>query len=261
MKNFWAFIAFFMMGLTSMGQSIFFCSNYTTSGEPIGTATVWNINPTGGNVYLIYQDKANLSSDKMLVSVEKLSGNDYVPFDVKSVDTDKSKKWFVYDMHFPTAGDYKVTIKDGNNREFAKNFVTIQLKENVSTNNNDPKSTFYYTNSSVTTGTNIDATSGILVSPSTSFTIDRTNGGVIYFKVDNLGKALETSKITVYIDKMSTSGKYEEFDTKVYTISNKSRSWIYFTYDFFTEGSYKVSVYNESLTFINTSYLTLTYRN
>ena len=39
----------------SFSQRIYFCANYTASGEPISTGTVWNITAEGGYIYILYQ--------------------------------------------------------------------------------------------------------------------------------------------------------------------------------------------------------------
>lgn len=94
----------------------------------------------------------------------------------------------------------------------------------------------------------------------TSFDIDKSKGGKIWFYVDNYPKKLNTDKITILIDKMNNLGIYEKF--KDFSVSsNSSHDIKYFDVDFFQDGQYRIKAYSAKLEYINTAYLKLSYFN
>ncbi len=93
----------------------------------------------------------------------------------------------------------------------------------------------------------------------TSFTIDKSLGGKIWFYVDNYPKALNTSKISILIDKENGLGVYEKFkDFSV--VVNASNDIKYFDVDFYQTGKYRVKAYSQELKYINTAYLNLLHK-
>jgi hypothetical protein len=262
-------VVLFVFAISAYTQRIYFCDNYTVAGEPIGANTKVSCPEEGGYIYILYQNgSSNLQSGNYYIHVDKLSGETYVPFDVKTVVSDPLKNWFVYDYKFLTAGDYRVTVKNPSQSEMTKDYLSLVATESSSTtssntgiNFDDPSSTFYYTYSKVEATTSVNETTGDIPAAYESFTIDAAAGGRIYFKVTNNGKALGTDKFTVYIDKKDDSGEYKAHDTKIYDLSNKNSTWAYFYYDFYTKGDYSITVYSSLMTFINTSKITLYYKN
>jgi hypothetical protein len=268
MKKAISYIGIFLIGLTTLSaQRIYFCDNYTAGGEPVGTNSKVSCPAEGGYIYILYQNGVNnLTTGNYLIHVEKLSGDNYIPFDVKSVAADPLKTWFVYDYKFLTAGDYKITVKTPSVIAMATDYLTLIAAESSSgssaTNNfDDPSSTFYYTYSSIEATTSINASTGLTAGAYTSFNIDPSLGGRIYFKVSNSGKAIGTDKLSVYVDKKDASGTSHVFDTKIYDLSNKNSSWGQFYYDFYSNGEYIITVYSGAMTFINTITITLNYKS
>lgn len=251
---------FFAISLSSTAQKIYFCENYTSDGEPIGSGNVWNINPDGGMVYILYQNGTTaINQDNLYLYIDKLSNDSYVPMDVKTLTPDKYKTWYVYDCAFYSKGDYKITIKDANYKELAKEFVTIKLKESTTTSSSlgAEDDYDYYTYSSITTGTGINTATGVLENPTSTFLIDTQNGSYVIFKVDNAGQEIGTDELIVDIWRKNDKGSYDAFvETKYYTIT-PTFDWAYFKYSFFTPGEYKFSVYNKNSNWINTAYLTV----
>ncbi len=252
-------------------QRIYFCENYTQSGEPIGPSTKLSSPASGGYIYVLYQNgSSNITADKLFIYVDKLVSGDYIPFDVKDLPVDKAKNWSFYDYNFVTVGDYRVTVKDQNQKELSKEYLQIVLKEETSSSDSsdddwldydDPTSMFYYTYSTVEACVGIDSYTGTPNTVSKSFSIDRSLGGRIYFKVSNPNKDIHTDQFIVYINKNDASGTSQTFDTKYYTVSSPSRSWEYFTYDFYSEGDYTISVYTKDFVFINTLAINCSYKN
>ncbi|MCB0806394.1 MAG: hypothetical protein KDC05_11395 [Bacteroidales bacterium] len=261
-------LVFILAGSVLMAQRIYFCDNYTQNGEPIGPNTRVSCPAEGGYIYILYQNGGiNLSSGDYLVSVDKLSGNSYVPFDVVSIKGDLSKNWFVYDYKFMTAGDYRITVKNPLMKEMVTDYLKLVSEETKSTssgssyNYDDPSSTFYYTYSKVEASTSINSSTGEIPAAYTSFTIDATLGGRITFKVTNNGKSLGTDKLIVYVDKKDESGKFNAFDTKYFDVTNKNATWATFYVDYYSKGEYNITVYSASMVFINSVTITLNYKN
>ncbi|MBN2174031.1 MAG: hypothetical protein JW731_07865 [Bacteroidales bacterium] len=268
MKTFFSLSILVLFGtIAGFGQRIYFCDNYTSSGEPIGANTKVSCPAEGGYIYFLYQNGVNnLTNGNYYINVDKLTGDNYVPFDVKTVVSDPLKNWFVHDYKFMTAGDYRITVKNSALQEMAKDYLSLVPSESQSSsstssyNFDDPASTFYYTYSKVEASTSVNSITGEIPAAYTTFNIDASLGGRIYFKVSNEGKAIGTDKFIVYIDKMDEAGEYKTHDTKTYDLTNKNATWAQFYYDFYSSGEYSITVYSTSMVFINTVKITLNYK-
>jgi len=270
MKKAFLFILLSIVFQSGYSQRIYFCDNYTATGEPIGPSTKLTCPTEGGYIYILYQNGAsNLATDKVFLYVDKLATSDYVPFDVKDIAADKTKNWVVYDYKFASPGEYRVVFKDANMKELAKDYVSLVPKEETETSStsdddyldyDDPTSMFYYTYSTIEACVGIDAYTGVPNTVSTIFSIDRSLGGRITFKVSNPGKDIHTDQLIVYVNKNDASGVSQTFDTKYYTVSDPSRSWDSFYYDFYSEGDYSISVYTKDFVFINTLSINCSYK-
>src|SRR5438552_1527686 len=94
-----------LFAVNTYAQKIYFCSSYTSSGEPVGTSSEWTIPTTGASLYFVYQTAgSNISDSKIYFNVDKLSGGDYAPLDVVSVTPDYTKSWTSYYYKFMTEG-------------------------------------------------------------------------------------------------------------------------------------------------------------
>jgi hypothetical protein len=266
--NLLTLIFIFLVTLYGTGQRIYFCDNYTQNGEPIGPNTKVSCPPEGGYIYFLYQNgTANLSAGTYYIHVDKLAGDSYVPFDVKTIASDPSKNWFVYDYKFMTAGDYRITVKNPAQAEMTKDYLNLIAEESSATSSSDlgidyddPGSTFYYTYSKLEASTSVNTTTGEIPAAYTSFNIDASLGGRIYFKVSNNGKSIGTTQFVVYIDKKNDQGEFVAFDTKYYDQASSNSTFGTFYYDFYSNGEYNVSVYSGSFVFINTVSLVLNYK-
>jgi hypothetical protein len=269
MKRTALFIILLFAIFTSYSQRIYFCENYTQSGEPIGPSTKLSSPAIGGYIYVLYQNgSSNITAEKLFMYVDKLVTSDYIPFDVIEMTFDKTKNWAVYDYNFKTVGDYRVVVKDQNLKELSKEYIQLVLKEESSAGSydddwldyDDPTSMFYYTYSTIEACVGIDSYTGVPKTVSKSFSIDRSNGGRIYFKVSNPDKDIYTDQLIVYINKTDASGVSQTFDTKYYTVASPSRSWDFFYYDFYSDGEYSISVYTKDFVFINTVSINCLYK-
>jgi hypothetical protein len=246
-----------LLNVGAFSQRIYFCANYTSSGDPISAGTVWTITASGGYVYFLFQKNASSDMPKTVnFYINKLSGTDYVSFDVKAVTPESNQSFAILDYKFLTAGSYQVVAKDENLRELTKEYVTINNKEETTTTTTTTSSQEpdYYSSSSITSGTSIDDY-GIVSGTSETYTIP-AQGAYVIFKVDNLGKALNTEQLIVDVYKKNEAGTYEFHETKNYDIKS-TLDWVYFKYTFYAAGDYKLSVYNKDWKYIYTAYATI----
>jgi hypothetical protein len=239
-----------------ISQRIHFCKNYTETGEPISPGSIWTISGTGGNVYILFQNGGkSLNVNSVTYYIDKLSSSSvYLAFDSKYITADPSKTWNVLDFKFTAEGDYRVKVLL-NLVEVATEYVTIKSNALPATPGTTTASTDAYVGSSITAGTDITLSSGFVHNQGTSFNLNAQSLARVYFKVSNGTNRLNTTKLIVDIYKMNNSGTYDFYVTKNYDISDLN--WVYFSYDFYLSGSYKVNVYNGTSAWINTAYVTI----
>jgi hypothetical protein len=256
MKKLLLFLAAAWISVSGFAQRLYFCEKYTDAGEPIGAGTTWNIKPDGGFVYLLFQNGGKtLNVSSITFYIDKLSSSStYTAFDNKYPSTDPNKTWAVLDYKFMQTGDYKVTVLI-NSVEVAKEYVSIKPKDGTNTGSTSSVTTLYYSGATVTPGTDINLSSGLVYNANGPFYLNDSYTSTVYFKVSNNGKNLSTNKLIVDIYKMNGSGTYDFSATKYFDITDKD--WVYFSYAFGLAGSYKVNVYNGNSTWINTAYLTV----
>lgn len=241
-------------GAQAQSKKLYFCSDYTATGEPVGVSSVWSISPTGGNVYMLYQNGGiNISTPTIYVYVDKLSDGSYKEYATKSLIPDKYKSWAIYDYTFTEAGDYKITFLDASKNTLATEYCTIKFKTAsaaVGTKTSGITSD-YYINSKVTFCEKVTA-SGEPVTPSDVFRIG-TGGGYVQVLVAHT-QPMKTTELIVDIWKGSG---YNEFVETKRIIVQENWSWTNFEYTFLTPGNYKFAVYNKEETAINTGYVTI----
>lgn len=240
-------------------QAVYACEDYTSSGEPIGEGSVWNIEPDGGFVYLLYSNNGRKLNDELIFFfIDKKTGGSYEEYDTKTAAPEK-KPYALLDYKFTEAGDYKITIYNADVEELASTYITIKVKGST-TSTTKPSTTggkvdtYYYSNCKIIFCEEV--TDNEPVNEATSFTIPKA-GGYLTVQVDN-GKALKTTQMIVDVYKKPKGGSdYTEFvETKRYDIKE---TWDrpYFTYTFYEKGEYKLSVYNADEVFINAGYVTI----
>ena len=188
--------------------------------------------------------------------VDYLNGSEYKAWDTKLVSVSSSYTWQVLDYKFTTANNYRISVLI-NGIEIAKEYITIKMNgTSTSTGTSSSSSTtLYYAGSSVTPGTEVDLTSGYVYGMNGPFYLNSSYTSRVYFKVSNGLSKLSTTKLIADVYKMNTAGTYDFYTTLNYTISDLN--WVSFYYDFYAAGSYRVSVYNASNTWINDAYVTI----
>jgi len=262
MKKLIISISLLMIFTGVFAQRVYFCENYTPTGDPIAAGNVWTITSSGGYVYILFKNADSSPMPSSIVfNISKLSGTDYAPFDVQTVTPEAGKNFALLDYKFMTSGSYKISVKDNNFKELTSDFVTIKDKEvttTTTTSTSTTTSTASYTYATVSTGTSIDSY-GILTSKNSEYYTIPTTGAYVTFKVDNAGTPINSSGLVVDIYKADSYGKYEFYETKEYDITS-TFDWVYFQYTFYTAGNYKFSVYNKEWKYINMVYVTIKYQ-
>lgn len=242
-------------------KRVYFCEDYTATGEPKGQSSRWSITPSAGNVYILYQnDNINITTSKIYFFIDFLTEGEYKEFDTKSVTPDKYKSYVLYDYKFTKAGDYRVIVYDGAMSKLTTEYVTITMKDADKVNNadnidNTKVGTVYYMDATVTFCTDVDS-KGNADTPSSVFNISPDKGSYVYVLLNN-GKALKTTELIVDIWK---GDDYKDFvETKKVTVEDYS-NFAYFKYTFYKEGKYKFSIFTKDETFIQTGYVEINYK-
>jgi len=92
-----------------------------------------------------------------------------------------------------------------------------------------------------------------------SFNIDKLYGGKIWIYVDNYPKDLNTSKMSILIDKETSPGVFEKFKDFAVDVE-RTHDIKYFDVLFYKEGKYRIKAYSNELKYINTGFLYLTFK-
>lgn len=272
--KFWCRCKFFLIVCLTLtfhiafSQQVYFCSNYTEEGEPIGKSIVWNIEPSGGYVYILYNNgKDNIITSELSLLINKLSNNKYHKYDTRSITVENNKNWTMYDYLFTEAGDYKITILDANSKELAKDYLSIsiieksQQEETVydekNSKNKNILDTYFYESSELTFCAGIDK-NGKAIDPNSTWTIGK-DGGFVYCLIDNKAP-LKSDQLIVDIYKKKGSDYSKFVDTKYLDVESEWH-YAYLKYTFYDPGEYKFNVYNKDEVWINTEYVTIESKN
>ncbi len=225
------------------------CENYTTSGQPIAANTEWLMKPTGGGVYILYNNNGvPIQWPKLYVLIDREINGSYEEYATESFAPDQTKSWAVYDYRFHDKGTFKVRIADEQLNPLAERIIEIRF-DNEGTEQEGATA-------SVSFCLGIDENENPS-DVSESFSINRENGSYIYIYIDNGKKAFETTGLIVDIWK---GENYDEYvTTKNLTVESQ---WIatYFKYTFVSAGEYKFMVYRSDGTSITNGYVSINYK-
>lgn len=265
--------------LFAQNGTVQFSEKYDSeTGENSGHYTSWDIQPTGGFIYIVYSQDVAIREPLVLeVEYKKYADDDFTQLKVHNFlnDVTAKKKYAMYDLEFNKAGTFKVIVKTKNGKFLAQATTKINVvddtkssddntseynaQETINTmfGSNDKLTSDYYENSVIKFGTSVgdnatiygEATEFKYKSGKTPVVISITNGKV--FKCEEI-------KLSVY-KKTKINGKE---DTKlVQTIPvtgiGDDWDWVYATIDFTEKGDYIIDVWNENDVFINTGYVTI----
>ncbi len=253
------FISFFSVG--AYAQKVVLCSDYSSDGNPIDIYSEWDINPSGGYIYILYNQPNYLSaSETWYLYIDKDWDNNgkYSAYETIPLTPKEGKKWIVYDYKFTEAGKYIASIHKGG-KEQARSYFQINVKGkdtgNNTTNNSGSNSsddeevdTYYYELSEIKFCTELDSEN----KPLNEQTEFHLNSGSVKVKVylSNDELPFKTNKLVVSIYKGSeTTNAYKSFTVDI------QPEWDYVSFNsVFTEpGTYFIDIYTEGDVYINTS--------
>jgi len=67
-------------------QKIYFCQSHTENGDPIGAEIIWEINPWGSYVYILFENGEEAIGESMIyMFIDKFEDESYKPFDSKAI--------------------------------------------------------------------------------------------------------------------------------------------------------------------------------
>ncbi len=212
------------------------------------------IDPDKGSfAYVIvdnYPNKFSSSSIK-LKTYKKIAGK-YEKLDEQNYDIDNSFTYTYIKYSFMTAGEFAFDVYDGNGTFINSGFVTVQNNTTTSTGTGGGK----YDKSKAFVSIEVPVAG--VAKESKSITIDRTNGSYAYIVVDNYPNNFNVDQINLKSYR-KINGKYEKLKDELYNIS-ADQYYTYIKYSFFTEGEYAFDIYDKANTFINTAYVTVSYK-
>lgn len=256
---------FIVLETTLFAQKrIYFCDNYTASGEPTGIASRWSIKSSGGNVYILYQNNyEKITTSSIYFFIDIMQDGEYKEYETKLLTPDNNNSWIIYDYKFTKPGDYRVIVYDAALTKLATDYVTITLKQGevVDDNKKDDKvDTYYYIDAKVTFCVSVE--DGKAVTPSEVFNIDRNNGGYVYMLVDNNLKTLKTEQLIVdiWMNKDNDDNSYSEFVETKYIATTKNETYANLKYTFYKKGKFKFSVFTKDNVWIQTGYVEINYK-
>lgn len=230
-------------------QRVYFCENYTESGDPVGINSAWTITATAGYIYVLYNQPSTIEADELVYSIDKLLDGTYKSYATRYIKNDPKKNWALLDYNFTEDGSYKVSVSAGGTT-FASEYVTISWKE---TSDSDTDSdVMKFIDSEVLVCKEVSNEEP--VGQSTTFTLE--SGGNNLYVYARLGRTIDSDEVILDIYKDDGTGNYQFKDTKNFTVTNTwERIWLKY---FFTEpGSYEISVYTKESVWVNTCYITL----
>ena len=273
-------------------QKLYFCTDYSQTGEPKGVAEDWPLNANGTEVFFLYNNgKTTLDFTSLFFVIEnKTNGkSDKVEFKVA-----QNRNWDVMKYTFKEAGMYSVSAFGKENKLLAKAVIKVgepkatetvktepekeelkkeeakkeevkkeepkkeELKEVIAEPVKDKESAevqevLYYNDIKVIFCEQVKE--GKIVNEKTSFKM--TEPGTYVEIVLQCGKPLNTDVINVDVWKKDQSNSYTEYviDQEV-KLDSKSRQ-VNFHHSFFKPGDYKISFFNNENVWMTSGYVSV----
>ncbi len=244
---------------TTFSQSVVTCESYNSStGQPSGIYSLWNIKSGGGYINILYSQGRNLSSGEWYLYIDRLkTKGEYTPYETISLSEDTYKNWLVYQYTFKESGKFKIDImKDAVSQ--ATCYVEIQFTDGTDNSSSSTTSTYYdddpYADSKLEFCESVSS-DGVPDGVSSTFKADRTGAREVTIFVDNDGTAFKTTKFYVDIYDKNTN---EKIDSYSIDDIDEDWTWVKFKRTFTKPGEYSVEIYNEDDDWINTASLTIT---
>jgi len=255
MRNWSLLLIGIAIGFTTLAQkTLTLCEKYDDNGIATGLYDSWNIDKTGGYVYIVYKQDKPIKAIDMQLHIDKKeeSSGRYKAYKTIDLVPEKGKNWVMYDFEFTDKGKYNFQVIN-NGEEQATATTEIFFNADKTDNSADPDSevdTYYYEESEILFGESVDA-NGNLEGESDEFKLGNESkiNVIVYITNDN---AFKTDKfyITIYDDEDQI---VDEFDITV----EPDWDWAKFTQSFKEPGDYMLDIYNANDVFVNTGYLTI----
>lgn len=237
-----------------------FCEKYdAVTGETSGYYNSWDINPTGGFIYVVYSQNEPIK-EPLVLEIERKEDGEYTFFASRNFLNDISarKTYAMFDMEFKKEGTYKVTVKTKNGKYLAETTTKISVVDpSDKTTTADGITSDYYEDSKVKFGTNIDDNAKI-TGEGTEF---KLKNGVADIQIMILnGKVFKSEKVKLSVyKKIMKNGKEETNLVQTIPVTGIAEDWDWIKTNivFKEKGDYIVDVWNENEVFINTGVLTI----
>lgn len=217
----------------------------------------FTINSNGGWVWVVVTNSPNtLETEELIMDVYKKDANgEYKEFvETKRYTIKSSLNTTYFKYSFYKEGNYKLSVYNKNEKWINTAYVKISVKGGSSSSSGGSgdysKSKVYFTNDV--------SDDGVIGKEGSSYIINKSTGSYIYCVVTNYPGTFNTDEIIVDIYKKKGS-EYKFVETKRYTIKS-SLNTTYFKYSFYEKGDYKFAVYNKDSKWINTGYVTISYK-
>jgi hypothetical protein len=131
LKSLYLFLFLFTAGTAIGARSpdIYFCSNYTDQGAPIGASGTWNLGTNGGFVYILFSNhNKTIKSKSLIAHIMKQAGDNYRNYENRAIKIQNDKTWAVLDYQFTESGNYEVAIQDNDGKELVKGYLIVKIK-------------------------------------------------------------------------------------------------------------------------------------
>lgn len=238
----------------NFGQSIYVSESVTENNEPIGAKNMWDIDPWGKSLFVVYDNEEQIKDNILYLFIDKLIDGNFKPFDSKVINIEQSTPRISYDFKFTETGKFKVYVVNEAQETLSSLQLILRAKTSVSSKNS--KSDNYYDGISLIFCEKIlvgGTPLGIIKSGSLS-----KHSGVIYIKLKQYSP-LKTETIQIDLWKIgNNSYDYDKYiESKKYKIDP---TWYdtFFKYKFTKSGKYKIVIYNDADAIIKTAYITIT---
>ncbi|MCF8261920.1 MAG: hypothetical protein K9J12_14165 [Melioribacteraceae bacterium] len=224
-------------------QELFFAANHDKNGNPIVSQTIWEMKPWGVTIDIVYNNgESNFNFDNLYLYIDKLGGDDFVPFDSKALTVNKRTNWISYLYEFKEEGTYNVLLRSSDQRILAEKELTIKIAERF-VSSEFSHFNFYYRDLKMYFCDWVINEKPVNVREEISLYKDRGKV-VVYLKQKN---PLMTDTLIVDVWRQNeNSNDFDEFiQTKRFGLEPQ---WpdAFFKYRFRKPGEYKIAVYSDN---------------
>lgn len=242
-----------LLSLSAQCQEIIFCKDFTPDGKTIGASSIWESNPGGNYIRILYKQGKAIDGTLTFTITGSLGTREHQPVKLQ-IKPAKGKSLAGIAYRFSDLGKYEVKVS--NNKGLSSTAILVitlpspdknRPKRDSSIRINDPSTAFYYQNSKIRFSERV-LPDGSLQNETVLFYIGE-KGGYVTVTVES-PQALATEQLLVYIYKKRADAFTSLVSTKSF---NTLKDWKVTDFKlFFTDaGEYNVKVYSKANVFIN----------